>query len=185
MCPKRHTNLSPLSKPGHPSPCSAAPAPRPKSAAPTPVPAAQRSEAASVPHDKRPTPIIQVRDKWPMIPSALSNKFKVVATATAQGIKMQLETADAFRFVTRFLQEKEVYYHTYTLAEERILRVVIKRIPKKIPVEEITQSLKVQKFPVISVFDMTRMGIKAPLDLVQVYLDLTPEGKAIFDVKSI
>ncbi|XP_013181502.1 PREDICTED: nucleic-acid-binding protein from mobile element jockey-like [Papilio xuthus] len=136
--------------------------------------------------DKKPPPIyIQAPDKWPMIQSAMSNKFKVVAAATAQGIRMQLETAEAFRFVTRFLQEKEVYYHTYTLAEERILRVVIKRIPKEIPVEYVAQSLKDQKFPVISVFRMTNRRSKSPIDLVQVHLELSPEGKAIFDVKSI
>ncbi|KPJ13218.1 hypothetical protein RR48_01045 [Papilio machaon] len=72
--------------------------------------------------DKKPPPIyIQAQDKWPMIQSAMSNKFKVVAAATAQGIRMQLETAEAFRFVTRKMNSKLILKE---LTEEKLVLLI-------------------------------------------------------------
>ncbi|CAH2067710.1 unnamed protein product, partial [Iphiclides podalirius] len=204
-CKRKKRSSQPSS--AAPSPVPPVKAPRPTESAiagpsrptpPTPSPSAKQTPVASqptpappaaprAPQDKRPPPLfIRDTEKWPMEAiSALSNRLKFVATTTAQGIKLQLETADAHRQVSKFLGAKQVFYHTYTLAEDRILRAFIKRIPSNIPTETVLDSLKEQNLPVHAVHRTKSRRKRTPIDMVMVHLDLSPEEEAIFNIESV
>ncbi|KAL0810717.1 hypothetical protein ABMA28_010041 [Loxostege sticticalis] len=76
-------------------------------------------------------------------------------------------------------------FHTYTPAEERKIRAVIRGLPKEIDSADILEDLKSQGLPALEVHRLFKAKTKEPYDLVQVVLDPTPSGRDIFNIKSV
>lgn len=91
---------------------------------------------------------------------------------------------DIFRKQNNYLRQKTVGYHTYSLSEERKLRVVICGIPKKLDIEEVNTNIHAQEYTVSKARSMFHTSDNAPMDLVVTELDLTPL-KAIFNITPI
>lgn len=107
------------------------------------------------------------------------------ARSIAQGIRVQVLTTDDHRRLTAHLRETTIGYHSYALEDERQLRVVLKGIPKEIETETIFNDLSSQDLPIKAIHRMSNGHTKKQYDMVLAILDLTPEGKKIFKIKSV
>lgn len=153
-------------------------------AAPQPV-AGENNLPPYMRNIKPPPLFIRDKDKWNRV-SKLITDLRISApnaTNTSTGIKVQPSTSDDHRRLSRALREENIAYHTYALEDERLLRVVMKGVPKELPVELIKDDLLTKKYPVREVHRMYNGRTKAPYDMVLVVLDRTPEGKNIFKIK--
>ncbi|GBP34180.1 hypothetical protein EVAR_30733_1 [Eumeta japonica] len=96
---------------------------------------------------QRPPPLfIHDKGRWPVIQPA---------------------SATDFRNLSALLATLKVAYHTYSLKDEREFRVVLRGVPKEIPIEEVKEDLLTQDLPVQSVRRITNRA-REPLDLVLV-----------------
>ncbi|GBP13521.1 hypothetical protein EVAR_6875_1 [Eumeta japonica] len=90
----------------------------------------------------------------------LNNRHPFPFTIRAAGLKIQAATVPDFRHLST-----AVAYHTYSLKKEREFRVVLRRVPKEIPIEEVKEDLIAQDLPVQSVRRITNRA-REPLVLV-------------------
>jgi hypothetical protein len=78
-------------------------------------------------------------------------------------------------------REQAGSFSHFTLQEEKRVRVVLKPVPREIPVEEIAEDLEAQGFHPIGVHRMRRLISKKELPLVE----LPPSEKNIFELKTV
>ncbi|CAH2234902.1 jg102 [Pararge aegeria aegeria] len=83
------------------------------------------------------------------------------------------------------LRHENVEFYSYALENERTLRVVIRGLPVELSAEHITEDLLSKDLPEQEVHCMYHTKTKTPYERCLVILDLSPQGKAIFDVRSI
>lgn len=141
------------------------------------------------PTKKQPLPpplFVHDKSKWTEVSNRMSVKKINFSSArnTQEGIRVQVPSSSDYRELTKLLKSMNVPFHTFTLPEEKKLRVILRNIAKEVPSEAISEDLKSQGFPVLEVHRMHRGKTLAPYDMVLVILDLTPEGKAIFNLKT-
>lgn len=164
------------------------PAPRPASPPSATAPATAPSQDANARREKPPPPLfIQDKGKWDMLSRLLTDRkiFYTNARSTQQGIKVQVSSVNDHRALTKLLRKESISFHTYALEEEKKLRVVIRNVPKEVHTDAVCTDLKNQDFPVHAVHRMYSGKDRSPYDLVLVVLDRSPEGKAIFNLKTV
>ncbi|KAK9729592.1 hypothetical protein QE152_g15870 [Popillia japonica] len=66
---------------------------------------------------------------------------------TKEGVKMFTKESDDFRELRDLLKSKQVQMHTFSLKEEKALKVVLRGIPKEILPEEVEEDLRDIGFP--------------------------------------
>lgn len=174
---------------------SATPPRRPAAAATGPTDAGSRFSAPSpvvvdpeLPkRAKLPPPVIlHNKADWEKVTLSLRNlSFLHAKNMGDLGIKVQVQTSNDHRALTKLLRERNYPFHTYQLEEERELRVVIRGLPHEIHVDHIKADLSGQGYPIRAVHRMSSFRSKQPLNLVLVVLDYSPEAKQIFNVKEI
>ncbi|CAH2057987.1 unnamed protein product, partial [Iphiclides podalirius] len=147
--------------------------------APTP-PAPQAS--------KRPKPVI-LHDaaKWVTIVDLVKEGKlnRLEGRCISTGIKVSLKTIDDHRAFTEWLTENDVPFHTYPQVRERVLRVVIKRVPVELDAVHVKVDLIMRGLPVLHVHRMHNPRTKKPCDMVLCQLPLSSEGRRIFDVGTV
>ncbi|CAH2087592.1 unnamed protein product [Euphydryas editha] len=79
----------------------------------------------------------------------------------------------------------KVSYHTHALEDERQLRVVVRGLPKEIDNKSIFDDLQRQKYPIREVHRMYHPKTKAPYNMVLLILDLSSEGKEIYNLRTV
>ncbi|CAH2209071.1 jg2579 [Pararge aegeria aegeria] len=107
------------------------------------------------------------------------------ARSTNIGIRVQCPSSTDHRQLSALLRHENVGFHSYALEDERTLRVVIRGLPVELSAEHIKEDLLSKDLPVQEVHRMYHNKTKTPYELCLVILDLSPQGKAIFDVRSI
>ena len=152
---------------------------KPSATLPTPPPAPRR--------DRPPPVVIQEKQLWDRVSSALRAKRINFTSArnTQQGISVTVPTSDDHRQLTRFLRAEKIGFHTYALEEERHLRVVIRGVPKELQTDAILSDLQSQGIPALEVHRLYKGHARIPYDLALVVLPLSPEGKRVFNVKTV
>ncbi|CAG4968059.1 unnamed protein product [Parnassius apollo] len=139
--------------------------------------------------EKPPPPIIlQDKSRWSNLSKWIDFKkiFCPKVHNGPQGIRIHVATTDDFRALTAHLKAQNLSFHTYSLAEERNLLVVVRGLPKELETEFILSDLKSQNLPVREVHRMHHpTDKKRYLDLCLVILDLSPEGKQIYNITRI
>ncbi|GBP34186.1 Nucleic-acid-binding protein from transposon X-element [Eumeta japonica] len=119
---------------------------------------------------QRPPPLfIHDKGRWSEIKKQCDSKGIVILNGrnSIKGLKIQPASATDFRNLSALLATLKVAYHTYSLKDEREFRVVLRGVPKEIPIEEVKEDLLTQDLPVQSVRRITNRA-REPLDLVLV-----------------
>ena len=176
---------SPLPSP--PAVSTASPAPSPSTSQVASSQGAAKPKSA--PKNKPPPPVyLQDKAKWTEV-SKLCVDRKInyrSASNTGNGIKIVLPTSDDYREITKALRARNISFHTYSLPEEKPLRVVITRIPKEIPSDDILSDLKSQNIPATQVHRMHRARSGHAFDMVLVVCEPCPSKiHPIFNIKSV
>ncbi|KYB26582.1 hypothetical protein TcasGA2_TC034815, partial [Tribolium castaneum] len=129
-------------------------------------------------------PPIFLRDaeKWQHF-SSVANERKfgfTKARSVNDQIRIQTTTVADFRSFTKFIDEEKIPYHTFTLPEEKNIRVVLRGISVQVYMEAVLQDLKLQGFNPVCVHRMH--GGKRQLSLVEAPLSQT---KAVWQIKTV
>ncbi|GBP86482.1 hypothetical protein EVAR_53834_1 [Eumeta japonica] len=87
---------------------------------------------------KSPPLCIHDKDRWLEIRKQCVSKNIVISNArnAAKGLKVQLAAIPDFRNLCALLATLKVAYHTYFLMKEREFHVVLRGLPKELPIEE-------------------------------------------------
>lgn len=136
----------------------------------------------------RPPPPLFIHDKakWTEI-SKLCDEHKIRFTnarAVQQGIKVTLQSATDYRELNRILRLKNYFFHTYSLQEDKPIRVVIKNVPVEINTAEILSDLESQNIPVAEVHRMHRKGGQS-FNMILVVCHPTEGHHPIFKIRTI
>ncbi|GBP51854.1 hypothetical protein EVAR_88559_1 [Eumeta japonica] len=112
---------------------------------------------------------VQNKDRWTELRKKCAEKNIQFSQArnSAQGLKLQAKTVADFRNLQNLLVSLKFAFHTYSLKEEREIRVVLRGVPKEIPLDEVKEDLLSQHLPVQSVRRIQN-HFREPLDLVLV-----------------
>ncbi|GBP81418.1 hypothetical protein EVAR_59420_1 [Eumeta japonica] len=93
-----------------------------------------------------------------------------------------------FQTLTALLPTLKVAYHTYSLKENHEYRVVLRGVPKELPLEEAKEDHLIQNLPIQSVHRITNRACE-PLDLVLVTANTTSIDNAtkrtFFNITSV
>lgn len=150
----------------------ATPKAAPETATPPPAETAEKEPPQTKTSPKIPPVILREQNKWPSVQKRMDSKgIKFVrAKLTKDGVAITPTTPSDYRLLTRMLTDDKIEYHTYTLPEDRRLRVVIRGIPDGIRADDVAAELQSQGFDPLAVNRMTsrRTGKAMPLVLVQV-----------------
>ncbi|XP_035208861.1 uncharacterized protein LOC118183436 [Stegodyphus dumicola] len=116
-------------------------------------------------------------------------KFTTAMECVQKGgdIHIKVKSDYDYRLVTKFLDPKEIPYHTFRLPRDKPLKIVIKKLSVHTKPEEILDELQEMKIPVKSVRQITKKIdneiLKFPTFLIEV--PRTLEGKTIYQVNHI
>lgn len=132
-----------------------------------------------------PSPIvIRSKNRW-MDVSCRCNELGVnFRKASELGINVKVQKAVDHRRLTRLLSEMGVDYYTHYLPEERVLRAVIRGLPKELDTEVSAKDLKRHKLPVLAVHRVYKGRRRETYDMVLVILPLSKEGKELLNLVS-
>ncbi|GBP37599.1 Nucleic-acid-binding protein from transposon X-element [Eumeta japonica] len=117
---------------------------------------------------------VQNKDRWTELRKKCADKNIQFSQArnSAQGLKLQAKSIADFRNLQNLLVSMKISFHTYSLKEEREIRVVLRGVPKEIPVDEVKEDLLSQNLPVQSPRPTTRR-LKPPSSKLGAYAPLS------------
>ncbi|GBP66391.1 Nucleic-acid-binding protein from transposon X-element [Eumeta japonica] len=143
------------------------------------------------PRGPKPPPMfVQDKDRWTELRRRCADKGIQFSQArnSVQGLKLQAKTVADFKNLQNLLVCYKFKFHTYSLKEEREIRVVLRGVPKEIPVDEVKEDLVAQSLPVQSVRRILNR-FRKPLDLVLVSGTAEANDKAtkaaFFKIRSV
>lgn len=116
------------------------------------------------------------------ISKIISNEFS--ATAKYNKIKVNLETVDDFRALTKYLDENKYEYYIYRLKTEKDISAIIRNLPISITKIEVMEELKFLEYPVKSVTRLTNKD-KTPTPLMAVQLINHHKSQEIFKLSKL
>ncbi|KAJ3658618.1 hypothetical protein Zmor_010347 [Zophobas morio] len=104
------------------------------------------------------------------------------AKSTPEGVRIQPVEVSDFRSLVRLLDNMKVQYHTFTLPEEKTLRVVIRGIAVGVASQEVLEDLESLGLQPIQVSRMSRNDRPMPLVLAEMPMAKKAE---VFEVKTL
>ncbi|GBP70853.1 hypothetical protein EVAR_53517_1 [Eumeta japonica] len=120
-------------------------------------------------------------------PAAAKNTKKKKSDE-ANVLKLQAKTVADFRNLQNLLVTQDYAFHTYSLKQEREIRVFLRGVPREIRIEEVKEDLRSQSLPVQSVRRIL-IRYRYNLDLVLVSGTAKANDKAtkadFFKIKSV
>jgi hypothetical protein len=117
-----------------------------------------------------------------LISTVIHNDFTIAAKIN--NIKINLQTIEDFRSLTKFLDEKKYEYYTYRLKEEKGISAIIRNLPMSITETEVTEELNNLNFPVHTVIRLTNKD-KVPTPLLAIQLLNNPKAQEIFKLNKL
>lgn len=134
---------------------------------------------------KVPPLVLREKNKWDHISHAMTERGIrfTSAASTSEGIRITVPTSEDHRRLTRLLDGEGVGYHSFTLQEDKLLRVVIRGIPAEVDTSRVLEDLKSQGYPILEVHRMSSGRTRTPYEMVLAIL--TMDGKAIYALKSL
>lgn len=116
------------------------------------------------------------------ISEVIVNDF--TATSKNDKIKVNVETVDDFRTLTKFLDEKKYEYYTYRLKNEKDVSAIIRNLPTSITEVEVMEELSRLHLPVKSVLRLNNKD-KTPTPLMAIQLENNPLSQDIFKLNKL
>jgi len=102
----------------------------------------------------------------------------LTAKTAMKGITLQTTDPANFRLIQKTLTENKTEFHTFSLPEERSLKVVLKGIPTDVTNDKKKTELEIRKFNVTYI---RRFGTpEEQMPICHVHIDSSPTAKDIF-----
>ena len=100
-------------------------------------------------------------------------------------VKVQTNTPDIFRKVTRSLKDKNAAYHIYQLKSDKSYKAVIRGLQPKTNTDKISEELANIGNQVRSINNINKYDTKQPLPLFLVELEPRNNNKDIYDIEKL
>ena len=100
-------------------------------------------------------------------------------------VKVQTNTPETFRRVTRLLKDKNAAYHTFQLKTDKSYKAVIRGLHQKINTDKISEELAKIGHQVRSINNINKYDTKQPLPLFLVELEPKNNNKDIYDIEKL
>ena len=100
-------------------------------------------------------------------------------------VKVQINTPETFRKVTKTLKEKNAGYHTYQLKTDKSYKAIIRGLHPKTNTNNICEELAKIGHQVRSINNITRYDTIQPLPLFLIELEPKNNNKEIFEIKKV
>ena len=100
-------------------------------------------------------------------------------------MKVQTNTPEAFRKVTRSLKDKNAAYHIYQLKTDKSYKAVIRGLHPKTNTDKISEELAKIGHQIRSINNINKYGTKQPLPLFLVELEPRNNNKDIYDIEKL
>ena len=100
-------------------------------------------------------------------------------------VKVQTNTPDTSRKVTRSLKDKNAAYHTYQLKSDKSYKAVIRGLHPKTNTDNISEELAKIGHQVRSINNINKYDTKQPLPLFLVELEHRNNNKDIYDISKL
>jgi Associated with zinc fingers len=149
----------------------------------------------TAPISTQPAPIsIQKKDSIPPIVLRIPGDFIAVRTVLSSqsikftsvqrsdSVKILCNTIEDFRKSINLLEERNYKFHTFTVPEEKPLRVVIRGLNASFSKEEIQAELESLKFDIVSVAQIINKRLNQPTLLFAITLKKSDSNKSIFNL---
>lgn len=138
--------------------------------------------------EPKPPPIIipDVADIKSMV-----NKFSKVIDSeefsyksyTDGQVRFMTKTAQSFRTLVKYLDEKQITFHTYQLKQERAYRIVVKNLHFSTPTDAIKSELERQGHKVRNIINAKSRVTKTPLSMFFVDLEPSANNMNVFQIR--
>ena len=100
-------------------------------------------------------------------------------------IKIVCLTPDTYRKIVTHCKERNIYYHTYQLKEERAFRVVLKHFHHSSNLDDIKQELSSLGHVVQNIINVKHRLTKEPLNIFYIDIEPATNNKDIYTIKAI
>lgn len=117
--------------------------------------------------------------------SQLIGKDSFFCKSSADQLKIQTATPEAYRTLVHYLKNNDALFHTYQLNQDKPIRAVIRNIHPSTTVDEIKKELLDLSFEVQQVTQVLRKNTKLPLPLFFVDLPQSEKSTEIFQLTSL
>ncbi|KAJ8980948.1 hypothetical protein NQ317_001211 [Molorchus minor] len=117
------------------------------------------------PPKDHPPVILRIKDHWTWSPGPSERRRSKLVT---DGIRIFPASTTDYRQITKILAEAKVGFHTYSLPEEKQLRIVIRGLSEDLPETEIKEDLQDQGYQPTTIQRMRNRGTKNKMPLVLV-----------------
>jgi len=105
--------------------------------------------------------------------------------SSSSGLKLMTYSINAYRKIIKFLENKNMNFHTFQTNEEKAFRVVIRHLHHTTPTAYIKEELHALGFTTRSITNCLQYKTKNPLPLFFVDLEPSPLNHNIYKVDSI
>jgi len=105
--------------------------------------------------------------------------------SSSSGLKLMTYSINAYRQIIKFLEKKNMNFHTFQTNEEKAFRVVIRHLHHTTPAAYIKEELHSLGFTTRSITNCLQYKTKNPLPLLIVDLEPSPLNHNIYKVDSI
>lgn len=105
--------------------------------------------------------------------------------SSSSGLKLMTYSINAYRQIIKFLEKKNMNFHTFQTNEEKAFRVVIRHLHHTTPAAYIKEELHSLGFTTRSITNCLQYKTKNPLPLFFVDLEPSPLNQNIYKVDSI
>lgn len=117
--------------------------------------------------------------------SKLIGKKNFYCKSSADQLKIQTNSPEAYRLLVHYLKNNKALFHTYQLNQDKPIRAVIRNIHPSTTVDEIKKELTDLSFEVQQVTQVLQKTSKLPLPLFFVDLPQSEKSTEIFKLTSL
>lgn len=148
-----------------------------------PPPRSTRTPGAT---ERIPPVILRTKEcsaSWTQVSALMRNRKISYAKAktTEEGIRIQPQSADDYRAMTRLFESEKLPFHSFLLKSEKGLRVVIKGLDRNISEDDVKSDLTEQGFNPVQVKRLSKN--KSKLDMV--VIEVPREERRIYDLTKV
>ncbi|XP_045466746.1 uncharacterized protein LOC123675431 [Harmonia axyridis] len=150
----------------------------------TEAPVSPKPAAADEKKTRVPPIILRTKKNWSQIIRFLKEcGINILRSQNIKnGVRIQPAGADDYRRITKIFDQKDLPYHSFSLPEEKVLKVVLRGIPETVEMTTVEEDLKKQGFHPTGAFRMKSGKERKPTPLVLVHLPR--DESRIYDIKT-
>jgi len=148
------------------------------------------SDHPKTPSIPKPPPIfvhgvINYKDMTKSITDVVEDEQFYTKTLANNVIKLSCSSPTTYRTTVKHFKEKNIYFHTYQLKEERAFRVVLKRLHYTTDTDDIKRELHDLGHVVRNITNVRHRQTKEPLNLFFIDLEPAINNKDIYNLTAI